>query len=172
MMRWRLSLICLSVLIVLIMIGCAYYPRDLYNIQFYDAACIKPHNQYHYLTCHPIEVKINYDTYVIPKDFDTDLASIPRWYWVLLSPAYSAIVEPSILHDYLYTCPNGMTRLEIDEIYYYSLIGNGVSHYTAYKMYLAVRMFGGKHFATKQCVDKIVHVNDISKSFEYFNDDE
>lgn len=39
---------------------------------------------------------------IIPKGFTTDLMSIPRWLWSILSPFDSALIG-DIIHDYLYT---------------------------------------------------------------------
>lgn len=39
---------------------------------------------------------------IIPKGFTTDLMSIPRWLWSLLSPFDSALIG-DIIHDFLYT---------------------------------------------------------------------
>jgi hypothetical protein len=83
---------------------------------------------------------------MVPPSFDTDLASIPKWLWPFVAPSHSAFISPSILHDYLYTCHNGYTRKEIDYIFYEALVDNGVSGFAAFEMYLAVRMFGSKHY--------------------------
>lgn len=116
------------------------------EIIYLNSACIKPHSNYHYLTCHSFKIKINGKKITVPKNFDTDLASIPRWYWIVLNPNYSGFIAPSIVHDYLYYCPQDYTRKQIDRFFYYALLENGVSYYTAYKMYIAVRLFGKSHF--------------------------
>lgn len=38
---------------------------------------------------------------VIPKNFTTDLMSIPRWAWSILSPFDSALIA-DLIHDFLY----------------------------------------------------------------------
>lgn len=121
-------------------------PRTYDVIEFTNDACIRPHSSYHYYTCHAIRLLINGQKVVIPAQFDTDLASIPRWYWIILSPNYSGFVAPSIMHDFMYKCPNGYSRLQIDRFFYYALLENGISRYTAYKMYMAVRIFGGSFY--------------------------
>lgn len=113
---------------------------------FHDSICIKPHEGYHYQTCHNINVTIGHFILVIPKNFDTDLASIPRWLWEFISPARSDFIPASILHDYLYTCHNGFTRQEADDVFYETLKNNGVSTFRAYEMYIAVRLFGKDNF--------------------------
>jgi len=139
-------------MLTVFILGCFLHPRTVHTIRFNENPCIKPHNRYHYLTCHPIDVTVDGVQITIPGDFDTDLASIPRWFWTFLSPAYSGFIAPSILHDYLYSCSNGFTRKQVDDIFYYSLIQNGVSSYTSFKMYLAVRLFGNAYYQDLYCV--------------------
>lgn len=117
-----------------------------YQIKFGAHPCIKPYKKYDYLTCHAIPVTINEKQISIPQDFQTDLASIPRWMWPVVAPAHSKLMQASILHDYLYTEPNGFNRKEIDSIFYDVLVKNGVDKTHAYLMYNAVRLFGGSHF--------------------------
>lgn len=122
----------------------SYYQESV--IKFHNDPCIKPYKKYHYLTCHPIYVTIGHFLVVVPADFDTDLASIPKWLWTIVAPSHSAFISPSILHDYLYTCHNGFSRKEIDYIFYQALIENEVSKRHAFEIYAAVRLFGSKHY--------------------------
>lgn len=145
MMR-RIFTFLLVILLVLAIFGCMLIPRSNHKIFFFQESCIKPHDGYNYLTCHPIKVLIDKKKRTIPANFDTDLASIPRWYWSIASPNYSAFVAPAILHDYLYQCPNQYSRKTIDEIFYYALLENGAGRLMAYKMFVAVRLFGGSHY--------------------------
>ncbi len=89
--------------------------------------------------------------YIIPKSFETDLASIPRLLWPLFAPQYSGFVAPAILHDYLYRCPNDISREFADEVLYSALIVENVSPFTASKFYLGVRLFGHSHFKHGVC---------------------
>lgn len=84
--------------------------------------------------------------YVVPKGFVTDFASIPRVLWPVFSPIDYKTISPAILHDYLYTCPNDLTRAEIDSIFYSSLIDNRVNPVVAYAYWIAVRLGGNSHF--------------------------
>jgi len=136
----------------IISIAIAFSVRPI--IIYHDEICIKPHSGYHYLTCNNITVTIDHFILVIPKNFDTDLASIPRFIWSLMAPSRSEFIAPSILHDYLYTCHNGFARKEIDEIYYYALVKQGVSKFWAYEMYVAVRLFGNGHFSQSGSCEK------------------
>lgn len=126
-----------------------------YQIEFLNDPCIVPYHKYEYFTCDNMRVLINKTPVMVPAHFETDLASIPRFYWMFLAPSNSDLMAPSILHDYLYRCTSSYTRYESDSIFYYALRKNGISVYTSYKMYLAVRLFGGSNFDPKGlCGDK------------------
>lgn len=130
-----------------VMVGCAHF----HQIIFKNDACIIPVKGYNYRTCDRMEVLIDEKTFIVPKDFETDLASIPRLLWPVLAPQYTSFVNPGILHDYLYRCNNNVTRRYADEVLYSALITNGVTAFTASKFYLAVRLFGGSHFEEAPC---------------------
>lgn len=127
--------------------GCAKF----HNISFNSEACIIPVKGYNYKTCNDIFVLVDGKQYVIPKNFQTDLASIPRILWPILSPQYSGFVRPAILHDYLYRCDNHIARKFADEVLYSALISENVTAFTAYKFYLGVRIFGDSHFVNGLC---------------------
>lgn len=139
---WILLIVVLSI----IYFGLCIAPRGNYNIEYYDTPCIKPHDNYNFKLCHMMITSIDGEITIIPKDFKTDLASLPRWYWPIVAPSYAPIIAPSILHDYLYRCPNNLTRTEVDDIFFYALLRNGTSTYLAYKMYYGVRVFGSHYF--------------------------
>ncbi len=124
-----------------------------HDITFMNDACIKPYDAYDYHTCEAIYVIIDGEYYVIPKNFTTDLASIPRPLWPIISPQYSSYIAPAILHDYLYSCGNLGTRRFADEVLYSALRGQKVSAYTSMKFFIAVRIFGASHFNSRnnQC---------------------
>ncbi len=125
-----------------ILVGCAQF----HPIIFLNEACIKPYKRYDYHTCEPMRVKIDGKKYVVPKNFETDLASVPRPLWPILAPQYSGFIAPAILHDYLYRCDTTSTRQFADEVLYSALITKGVTPFTATKFYLGVRLFGASHF--------------------------
>jgi hypothetical protein len=51
----------------------------------------------------------------IPKGFETDFASIPRFLWRWMPPTDRRIGKPSIVHDFIYRSPNILfTRQEAD----------------------------------------------------------
>ncbi len=129
------------------MVGCA----NFHPVKFINQACIVPLVGYEYKTCRAMRVTIDDKKYTIPKDFETDLASIPRLLWPIFAPQYSAFVAPSILHDYLYRCNNDITRQFADEVLYSALITKNVTPFTASKFYLGVRLFGRSHFNHGVC---------------------
>jgi hypothetical protein len=120
-----------------------------HEVMFFDEFCIKPKTGFIYKTCKNVEVQVDDMSITIPAGFETDLASIPRWYWSILSPNNAMLVAPAILHDYLYSCDYGLSRDHIDDIFYEALIANSVPYRTAQSMYAAVRIFGGVHFHPK-----------------------
>lgn len=117
-----------------------------HTIVFQNDACIKPLKGYDYLTCDSMRVLIDGENYVVPKNFKTDLASVPRVLWSFTAPQYTGFVPPAILHDYLYSCANLGTRKWSDEVLYSALLSSGVTRYTAMKFYLAVRLMGSRHY--------------------------
>lgn len=129
-------------LCISLLMGCVH----VHQVNFINEVCIKPYKRYNYHTCDDMNVTIDGDSYVIPKNFETDLASIPRILWPFLAPQYSGFVAPAILHDYLYSSNMGVSRKFADEVLYSALIMEGVSPFTATKFYLAVRLFGSSHF--------------------------
>jgi hypothetical protein len=130
------------------MVGCAHFHR----VQFMnDGACIVPFKGYEYKTCKTMRVTIDDKKYTVPKDFETDLASIPRLLWPIFAPQYSGFVAPAILHDYLYRCNTHITRQFADEVLYSALITENVTPFTASKFYLGVRLFGGSHYVNGVC---------------------
>lgn len=78
--------------------------------------------------------------------FTTDLSSIPRILWSIYSPNKANTIPAAIIHDYLYFCPGEISRSEADSIFYDALIYKHVSTLSAYKYWIAVRIFGKSHF--------------------------
>ena len=145
--RQGLAFIFIVYLSLAYMVGCANFHR----VQFLSQACIVPFQAYDFKTCRNMGVKVDDKKYIVPKGFETDLASIPRLLWPIFAPQYSGFVAPAILHDYLYRCNNNITRLYADEVLYSALISENVTAFTASKFYLGVRLFGGSHFEHGVC---------------------
>lgn len=140
--RYGLLFIAISYLSLAYIVGRAHF----HQVTFLSNTCIQPDQGYNYLTCDYLRATIDGKSFVIPEHFKTDLASIPRYLWPVFAPQYSGFVSPAILHDYLYRCRSNVTRRFADEVLYSALISENVSAFTAYKFFLAVRLFGSGQF--------------------------
>lgn len=96
--------------------------------------------------------------FIIPINFEFDLASIPRFLWSIISSFELSIVAP-LIHDYLYRYEGNnpfhkassptqeglvsqrVTRKRADEIFYDLMILEGVPKWKAVAAFRAVRMF-------------------------------
>ena len=78
----------------------------------------------------------------VPAGFRTDLASVPRVFWSLVSP--SEIAEAAVIHDFIYN-KSLYSRKECDEILY-DMCCSRMSKFRAYLIYLAVRIGGRKAY--------------------------
>lgn len=76
---------------------------------------------------------------VVPADFITDGASIPRIAWIWKRPTGKHF-EAAIVHDYLYET-HKFSRKRSDQIFYKLMLKYGVKRHRAYIMYKAVRIF-------------------------------
>ena len=91
---------------------------------------------------------------VVPKGFDTDLASIPQIFHSII-PVNGKHRAPAIVHDYLYVVQD-RTRSEADTIFLEAMESVGVRWTQRYAMYWAVRI-GGLFPWNKRTEDK--HAN-------------
>lgn len=88
----------------------------------------------------------NSDIISVPADFETDLASIPRFLTPLVPPN-GRHRAAAIVHDWLY-CNRGklreltFTRAESDGIFLEAMSELGVSWWRRWMMYFAVRLGG------------------------------
>lgn len=86
-------------------------------------------------------------TYILPKGFATDFASIPRILHSLISPISNSVYG-AVLHDYLYRNPtdpvaSATTKADADRYFYWGLRACGVNRLTAGLMYIGV-VIGGR----------------------------
>lgn len=96
------------------------------------------------------------DRITVPAGFVTDLASIPRWCWMLLPPD-GPWVKAAIVHDFLYATSgegrwkrrvDGRTRdlaysrAEADQVFREALENRGVDRVRRTILWLAVRIGG------------------------------
>ncbi len=151
----RLTWLCLFLVILislLLVTACTQHVNQYPDLQFRDDVCLIPYRDYNFLTCDETEVYIEKGVIIrIPGGFNTDLASIPKWYWSVLAPNRVDLIAPSVLHDYLYACNAYVDKKDADEIFFSALIANEVSNRTAYEMYLAVSLFGQTHNHPEIC---------------------
>jgi hypothetical protein len=116
------------------------------NVNFVGVVRVTPINDGVFQLNQNLIADIDDKPVIIPKGFITDFASIPKLFWSVESPFDMKTIAPSILHDYLYTCPNNLSRQKIDSIFYSSLIDNLVNPVKSYLYWLAVRIAGSSHF--------------------------
>src|SRR5262249_25152104 len=103
-------------------------------------------------------------TFVIPKDFEFDLASIPRVFWWLIAPFELSLVAP-LVHDFIYTTdgrmPTGsaqkdgkdvttLDRKAADDLFLAFMRAEGVSRWRRSLAYWAVRLFGGLFWTDRE----------------------
>ena len=114
-------------------------PKPIYiDGKKYD--CFELYKDYSYTLSNGIAV-------TIPKGFETDFASIPRFLWNVFPPHWKPYREAAIVHDYLYVSKNKITsRAFADAEFRRMLILEGVNKSEAYLFWAMVRIFGGKRF--------------------------
>lgn len=78
---------------------------------------------------------------VVPAGFETDFASVPRFFWRVFPPV-GEWNRAAALHDYLYERTR-VSKLLADTFFYEALRSDGVGRVTRLVMYAAVRVFGG-----------------------------
>ena len=102
------------------------------------------------------QIKQGFGTWVVPKGFRTDLASIPPiffWWrhgaWDIAAIAHDFIYEKGYIflddEEYL-VIDIKFSRKGADLFFYDCCLGLGVNRVTAKLMYLAVRLFGGRYW--------------------------
>ena len=96
-------------------------------------------------TTFPNRVTFGGRSFLIPRLFESDGASVPRLFWrVVFPPTDSKAAAAGVCHDFIYrTQPPEWTRLEADRMFLALLIEFGAPLHSAFMAYLAVRLFGG-----------------------------
>ena len=95
-------------------------------------------------TTFPNKVTFGGRSFLIPRHFESDGASVPRLFWrVVFPPTDSTAAAAGVAHDFIYRMqPEGWSRKDADRMFLALLIEFGASLYSAYMAYLAVRWFG------------------------------
>lgn len=90
----------------------------------------------------------NGDLYRLPMGFATDGASIPRILWrVCGTPLEVPRLYAALVHDWIYSGGDPeATRAEADALYRDMQIELGVSRFAAYVEWVAIRIFGRRHW--------------------------
>ncbi|NMD88461.1 DUF1353 domain-containing protein [Victivallis vadensis] len=88
---------------------------------------------------------LEYMGLTIPAGFESDGASVPRFFWQLVfPPGDSKALHAAFVHDYIYrTHPAGWTRADADKAFRELLIAGGIPARRANLAYYGVRWFGG-----------------------------
>lgn len=91
-------------------------------------------------------------SFIIPKGFRFDLASIPRMFWRVLAPFELSITAP-LIHDYLYRhggrfkmisgLKRKFSRKQTDDLFLRVMKNEGVGWFRRSAAYHAVRLFAG-----------------------------
>jgi len=101
-----------------------------------------------YVTYHPgsrvfstmREYRDPFHNIVIPANFATDLATVPRIFWALISPFDLGIRAP-VIHDYLYQ-EKRLSRYKCDQIFWLDMYEESVPAWKRETAYWATRVFG------------------------------
>ena len=90
----------------------------------------------------PYERETSIGTITIPKDFETDLASIPRTLRRRF-PQWEGWTPAALVHDWLYRKqPQGIDRRKADDLMLEIMMADRVREGSARKIHWAVREFG------------------------------
>ncbi len=83
------------------------------------------------------------DIIVVPKDFITDGASIPKFAWPIIGHPFGRYAQAAVLHDYLYRT-HLKTKENSDNIFLEAMEVLEVPKHIRVTMYWCVRLFGKK----------------------------
>ena len=94
---------------------------------------------------YPYRVNYGGKSFLIPRNFESDGASVPRLFWRVVYPnSDSHATTAGIAHDFIYRLqPEGWTRREADRMFLALLVEHGAPLLSALAAYHAVRLFGG-----------------------------
>ena len=93
---------------------------------------------------YPYRVNCGGKSFLIPRGFESDGASVPRLFWRIVFPnSDSHATTAGICHDFIYRIqPADWTRKEADRMFLALLVEFGVPVRSALMAYYAVRWFG------------------------------
>lgn len=82
-------------------------------------------------------------TIIVPSGFVTDFASVPRFFWRIISPVDDDVRLPAIVHDHLYN-EQSWDKEVADLIFREALVAHGAPFWKVHAMYQAVNWCGRK----------------------------
>ena len=96
-------------------------------------------------TMYPNKITFGGRSFTIPRGFESDGASVPRFFWRIVCPPVDPhAVRAGVAHDWIYrTQPAGWTRKDADKMFLCFLIEDGLPVIQSLKAYLGVRLGGG-----------------------------
>ena len=88
--------------------------------------------------------ELRYHDLVVPIGFESDGASVPRFFWrYVFPPGNVHAMRAAFLHDYVYReHPKGWTRKMADKMFLVVMRRDGVDERRAKRAYWGVRLFG------------------------------
>ena len=89
---------------------------------------------------------LHYGCLTVPAGFESDGASVPRFFWRLVfPPGDQKALRAAFVHDWLYrTHPAGWIREAADLLFLKLLLADGMPKLNAVLAWLGVRLFGGQ----------------------------
>lgn len=93
------------------------------------------------------------EVFLIPRNFETDFASIPGWAQFYVKPSENSVIGAALVHDWLYAyggTPVEAAKKRADELFRIELKQAGVNVIKRNIMFQAVSRFGGKSFGQAQ----------------------
>lgn len=101
----------------------------------------------YWIVLNPIQFKSSWgETFIIPKGFETDLSTVPKWLWGLLPP-FGDFLLAAIIHDYLYVTKPCSKEAADKEMLIWSKVLNSDNFINRIDNYL--RYYGVKHLGFK-----------------------
>ncbi len=82
---------------------------------------------------------------VVPCGFETDFASVPKWFRHWIDNDEHWLVRPAVLHDWLYW-QGRLPRSVCDAILRRACLSEGAPAWAAWTVWAAVRLFGGSRY--------------------------
>lgn len=94
---------------------------------------------------HGLRIKWDCREFVVPRYFESDGMSVPRFLWWLIAPQiHPRTLRAALAHDYIYRVqPERWTRADADRMFYDLMVADGFWKPLAWIAYKGVSWFGG-----------------------------